>query len=609
VVTLFFFYSLTWTYRHPANEQPAVAGAPADVLDYEASHPAAAGTTYQNEFLPRGAEQVPAADTLRARYAADSTPSRLADVPAGVAVLAEESGLLASRLTLAADAPWQAAFHLFYFPGWAARLDGRPWPLSAQPGTGRIVIDVPAGRHTLDLRRTLTWPQGLGLGASAVALLWLALSLRRAPQASPLEPPAAFAARPSAALALACLGLLGLRVLALDRAATPFQRSRLGRLPDPQRVDFGGQLALIGSELPDGAVDSGQPFEAAIYWQALADLERDYHASLQIADEHGNRWGQSDQFPGLIPTSLWRPGQYARDMHTLASLAGTPPGGYRLVVRVYALDAGGPAALSILENGQPAALEHDVGAVTIVRGPPQAPGPTRLLEASLGLGEAGSVGAGDFLPLTLVWSSGNAPAPGLAARVELSNRAAVHRVEFPPAGPGYPSGDWTPNELIRHPHSLLVPADFPAGPATVTVAFVSPGGEVLAGPFDAGRVEVTVPERSFDIPPISRRVDHDFNGAIRLLGYDMTADGLTLYWQALRLVPARLTVFVHQLDEAGARISGQDAPPARPSTSWLPGEVIVDRRPLTPGQRFAIGLYDPATGERFGEPLIVMPSP
>jgi hypothetical protein len=100
---------------------------------------------------------------------------------------------------------------------------------------------------------------------------------------------------------------------------------------------------------------------------------------------------------------------------------------------------------------------------------------------------------------------------------------------------------------------------------------------------------------------------HDYGDAIRLLGYDLAPDAISLYWQSLRVVAVPLTVFVHRFDPNGPFVAGHDAPPPRPTTSWLPGEVLTDVHPIAVGDYFQVGLYDPVTGERFGEPFVVCP--
>lgn len=105
------------------------------------------------------------------------------------------------------------------------------------------------------------------------------------------------------------------------------------------------------------------------------------------------------------------------------------------------------------------------------------------------------------------------------------------------------------------------------------------------------------------------------NGWIRLNGYALTptaAPGgqvlLTLLWESLQPVTTDYQVFVHLLDAQGNKLLQRDGQPVvwlRPTTTWQPGELIVDRYglllpPTLPTGRYtlAVGLYDPVTGQR-----------
>jgi hypothetical protein len=103
---------------------------------------------------------------------------------------------------------------------------------------------------------------------------------------------------------------------------------------------------------------------------------------------------------------------------------------------------------------------------------------------------------------------------------------------------------------------------------------------------------------------------------IEILGFDLGPDpvragaalDLILYWRSLAPVRTRYTVFVHVLDAQGRIVAQVDAPPAqgaRPTTGWLPPEVITDRHVLQlpealPAGSYVLtaGLYDPRTGAR-----------
>ncbi|MBW7881258.1 MAG: hypothetical protein H3C34_01245 [Caldilineaceae bacterium] len=110
--------------------------------------------------------------------------------------------------------------------------------------------------------------------------------------------------------------------------------------------------------------------------------------------------------------------------------------------------------------------------------------------------------------------------------------------------------------------------------------------------------------------PISEAV-----GWIRLNGYAITPAArpggeilLTLLWESIQPVEKNYQVFVHLLDNKGDKIAQRDGQPVqwlRPTSTWQPGEEIVDRYGiLLPGTlargryTIAVGLYDPVTGQR-----------
>lgn len=83
---------------------------------------------------------------------------------------------------------------------------------------------------------------------------------------------------------------------------------------------------------------------------------------------------------------------------------------------------------------------------------------------------------------------------------------------------------------------------------------------------------------------------------------------LELRWRAERTIPQAWKISVQMLDERGQVIAQQDGEPAggsRPTSTWLPGEEVVDRHSLpvplgTPPNAYnlALAVYDPTSGER-----------
>lgn len=105
------------------------------------------------------------------------------------------------------------------------------------------------------------------------------------------------------------------------------------------------------------------------------------------------------------------------------------------------------------------------------------------------------------------------------------------------------------------------------------------------------------------------------NGWFRLDGYALTPEVtageellLALRWESLRAVTTDYQVFVHLLNSADEKLAQRDGQPVqwlRPTSTWQPGEELIDRYGLLlpddiPAGRYtiAVGVYDPITGQR-----------
>jgi hypothetical protein len=115
-----------------------------------------------------------------------------------------------------------------------------------------------------------------------------------------------------------------------------------------------------------------------------------------------------------------------------------------------------------------------------------------------------------------------------------------------------------------------------------------------------------------DIPPAAVRVDLGFEGLARLLAYEIDRHTVSpgeslrinLYWQPLAPIEQSLASFVHLTDRAAnllGQASGIPAQGQAPTTSWKPGQIIVDTYTMqvdasTPTplvMKVEAGLYDP----------------
>jgi hypothetical protein len=238
-------------------------------------------------------------------------------------------------------------------------------------------------------------------------------------------------------------------------------------------------------------------------------------------------------------------------------------------------------------------------------------GPLTLIGADVARGPLAS---GDVLPLVLYWRAPEAALPELRAQLDLvgADGAVTALGEFAPARDDYPTSAWPAGTVVRAPHSLLIPPSAAAGPAELRLSLA---GQASAS-VSLGAVEIAVPARSFDRPAIESPAAARLGPGIMLLGYDLSAETarpgqaltITLYWQSLQPVTTRYKVFVQLLDAERRLIAQADSVPgrgARPTTGWLPPEIITDPYTLAlpadaPPGDYALeaGMYDPLTGAR-----------
>lgn len=96
-------------------------------------------------------------------------------------------------------------------------------------------------------------------------------------------------------------------------------------------AEMGGRLKLLGVNLLPGG-EAGR-LHLALYWQALAKMERDYTVSVRLKAE-GQSIAQQDHSPvwGAYPTRRWTPGEVVRDDYLPDLPPGTKPDGLWVVV-------------------------------------------------------------------------------------------------------------------------------------------------------------------------------------------------------------------------------------------------------------------------------------
>ncbi|MBN1219513.1 MAG: hypothetical protein JXM69_11330 [Anaerolineae bacterium] len=173
-----------------------------------------------------------------------------------------------------------------------------------------------------------------------------------------------------------------------------------------------------------------------------------------------------------------------------------------------------------------------------------------------------------------------------------------------------PTHNWPTTMYLRNRLALDVPVDLPPLRYDVNVGvYRRDTGERLeiwpdgATNFRLGSVWVESSTPDLPDTPVAR-----FGPDITLWQTDFSDGNLVLIWQAAQPLAQNYVIFVHLLDAEGKLLAQADGVPYAglyPLPHWRPGQVITDTRSLAAllpddGQfeAIAIGIYNPATGER-----------
>ncbi len=602
------------------------------------------GGTAAGEYLPRWVAVMPDPDRLLGLYAQAEVIPRLQPSPA-VTVEDMTWGMKSAALTLQVRRDTRLTFDWLYFPGWWAKLDGERIAVTPSEPNGLVSVEVPAGEHHLQLgfgptplRRVAMWVSVAALIVLGAVLAFLRIWGKRKPEEAGYAVaqqwheagPIFFAAL------LAALIAFGSKVLVFDRVDTPIRRERFAYgvekgLQTPVLATIGDKVRLLGYDLPRAQVTSGSRLHITLYWSpANGTIGEDLASVLVLRDGEGNIVQQTlEYYPAGVPTSTWLPGFYVQEPLTLEIPPGTPPGSYLLQAGMYSEIAG--RNLDVLNvDGSPVGVLADLATIEVTR--PARPASARRLPIEEPLNARLNrvltlvaiqplpveTEVGQEIAVVWYWRATARPDADYRARLLWLDEKDEVVASTPPVTltVGYPTDQWRRGDLWRGLHLLYVPGRLEAGTYRVAVQLVAPSEETEGERVLIGEMVVRTPPRRYEVPPMDVIAEVGWENSIILLGYDLPqqrlrpGDGLslTLYWQAQDEVPISLTVFVHLINEEGSVVAQRDQIPvggSRPTSGWMPGEVISDSygilipQDLPPGEyRLSIGWYHASRGER-----------
>jgi len=611
-----------WLYPpHTPLPQPATL---TGMFDYEHQTGWLGGTTF-GELLPRTVQQLPTNSPPEADLRAGREALRLRpeELPEGARIHAASYGLNRARLEVESPVVFCARYWTLAYPGWRVWIDGEPTSIIPSEPEGLITFDVPAGRHTLEIRFGET---PLRVAADALSMLSLALllfSLIKAPHQKPVpasdtsEP---FNARGFCALALA---LILVKTLWIERFDTPLhfanlRGEHLRRVDVPLDVTYDGQFRLLGHDALPSTLAADAPLDVWTYWQDTVPGGPDYGVGMALKDAAGIIWNMPTPWPPPWhreppATGVWSPDQYAAIAHRYSLWPGTPPGTYTLTLSVF------ERASAFTYSGQDAAgqsLGTELVLGTLRVTPPRRQvqdtetrflaahdavwGPLRLIGYDV---DRDVASPGTFVLLTFLWRAESAPPTDCSVRVRLLSETGevVTAIALPPVRADFPTTAWRAGEVWRGRHLVRIPVTLDSGRYRWDVC-ACPELNAATTPAQLASVDVAAPPHRWDVPDLDVTLDARLGAGAVLLGVQSQPDvarpgdplSVTLVWRAEAIMDESYRVFVHLLAPDGTLVAQSDAEPAnwhRPTIGWVPGEVILDSHTLTLPAALPPGVY------------------
>ncbi|MBN2006740.1 MAG: glycosyltransferase family 39 protein [Anaerolineae bacterium] len=396
-------------------------------------------------------------------------------------------------------------------------------------------------------------------------------------------------------------------------------------LPDaaPYLARFGESLELLAATWPT-MTHAPDTLVVDLRWQVqAASTDRTAHLALWDADGRilWAKGGHALLDHRTWPVAAWEPGAILDSEAYLPLPLDLPPGDYILVLVLY--DADGRQQGLLLPGG--------FGGIRLVLGKVQVTAPP-YPAAELALAQSldvpltglylraadpppGEHWAGDPLPFGLGWerTPGDPPEALQWSLVCENGQRDGGTLSIAPTAPA----TWRPGHRYVTRYAPRTAAALGDGVCEFRVQMggTITGTEVVSA--SLGTVLVHARERLFALPqPPQTPLSVTVGAFARLVGVDRPEGtlrpgedvSLALYWAAQSPAELDYTVFVHWVGPDGQSWAQSDAWPENgnaPTTSWLPGQIVVDTHTATlragaPAGDYTVfvGLYDRDGGSR-----------
>jgi hypothetical protein len=231
--------------------------------------------------------------------------------------------------------------------------------------------------------------------------------------------------------------------------------------------------------------------------------------------------------------------------------------------------------------------------------------------------------SGDSFTVDVTWLAVRKPSADLLVRLALRDDQGGPGPEHTVPLSTHPTSEWRPGDSYMSRYEVRTDPTLAPGAYGLEITLVGPDGPIAwTDPPAWSGVDIRARDRIFTVPDgIEHALDLRLGTGVRLLGLDLDvgsgADAaahpgdeviVRLYWLAAGPTDRSYTVFVQLLGPDGFAHGQTDRIPAAggaPTTSWAPGQVIVDEVPVVLGSgapqgeyAIAMGLYEAESGQR-----------
>ncbi len=258
--------------------------------------------------------------------------------------------------------------------------------------------------------------------------------------------------------------------------ASPAQDRAPALPPDAQAVSlrFGDLAELYAYQIGPAEVPKGHAVGVTLYWKVLGTTKEQYTLGVYALGAENQPYGQVLLYPGRgnYSTSLWKPGQYFRDVVWVPIVSDRPAPCLGKIAVALFLDRPSPEYLPVTdETGTFVGNSAIFGRFKIAPAEPTA-APLQPAEAYfgdeialLGMDMPAAMFSGASVELHLRFQALRRPDADYILFVHLLDEQGqrVTGVDGPPLLGNYPTGLWDAGEIITEPRVLELPARLPAG--------------------------------------------------------------------------------------------------------------------------------------------------